>query len=155
MNVERSSAQLAQLAAQVKARERALSSAAQIERQRAEDGNAVAQDPVEVAVPALPPPPSPSLGGGQALNPAAAAFVPSFGRHVEAKEEANEEVQPNGEVNGANSDTESTEMPTVAPGAPHDDGVLSKSWAEVVQTGNGNAEEVERAQVRLVAHKGD
>lgn len=148
MDVERSSAQLAQLAAQVKARERALSTAAQLERQRVEDEEKAAEDPAEVAVASLP-----SAPVAQALNPAAAAFVPSFGkREVSEGEKTVETVQPNGYAvpNGdAGAVEEHAETPADArPTAPHDDGVLSKSWAEVVQTGNGHAEEVERVHVR-------
>ncbi|KAL8276460.1 hypothetical protein RQP46_011162 [Phenoliferia psychrophenolica] len=151
MDVERRSAQLAQLAAQVKARERQLSE--QADKAEKEEMRKLEEDTLrrekelaqEEAVP-VPAPASPVLGGGgggQALNPAAAAFVPSFGKAAGKKvaQELEQPVSvPTPTTNGDSELAESTE----ASGPPQDDGVLSKSWAQVVQGSNGHPEELEQ-----------
>lgn len=160
MDVEAASAQLAQIAAQVKARERALSEAADVEQRRFEGLEATKVEEEVLPEPVAPP---------TTLDPAAQVFVPS-GAKLDAKEtsgivangyevggaEANHsevpgevggEVLPNGDA-GTSETSESSEGEKAQPEeetAPltQDDGGLSKSWAEVVKTGNGDAEEVE------------
>lgn len=162
MDVEGVSAQLAQVAARAKARERELSEAE--ERGKEEERRALeAVVEAQVEVTEDEDPPEKSLGGEEqvedsvevpsspGLNPDAAAFVPSFSFApapalvADKVEEENLAVEETVEEPAVEAEGYAVEEAEAAPQVevPHADAPLSRSWAEVVVNGNGNAEEVE------------
>lgn len=168
MDVEGVSAQLAQVAARAKAREREQSEAEERGREEERRALEVTDTGVEVKVEGGEDkdPPEEALGGEEqvedkvevpsspGLNPGAATFVPSFSfapkpapesvKEPVAEEEAVEE--PVAEVEGyAVEEAEAASQVE----APRAEAPLSRSWAEVVVRGNGNAEEVENKVILL------
>ncbi|KAM0750245.1 hypothetical protein T439DRAFT_326196 [Meredithblackwellia eburnea MCA 4105] len=158
MDVEASSAKLAQLAAQVKAREREMSelaaaAAEEEERKRKyEEEEGMTKSQLQVVEDLNEAPPVPHANGKEEEG-AGSELQPEESQHEENKGEV--EPAKDSEVNGntvtpiLNGYTveEAKEKEEATPtAAANQDLSLSKSWAEVVKTGTGEAEEVQKLQ---------